>query len=276
MSNKNIKKRYYSKGYSNSMFNTGKIASQKRKQKKTIRLVILIFFLIAFLVSFYFLLFGSYFKINSITITGNKKLKTDDILVFVNNYFEKDKKSAIFWMLDTTDLSEKLSVFFDLRDVTISKELPNKLEIKMIEREPGFVLNINNKKSYLLDKQGVLIRPILNKKNETLLGLPIVIDYTLQNNIDIHGRGLSAIDIVFLYKVSNFLSKISVNEKFFVKEGNNNVSVVLDGDKKILFSLSENIDNQIRKLESIFSDSLDIDKYSEYIDLRFGDKVYYK
>jgi len=255
------------------MFNTRKIANKKKQRRKRIKLIVYSFLLIVFLTSFYFLLFGSYFKINNISIAGNKKVKTGDILIFIDDYFKNNKKSNIYWILDASDLSEKLHVFFSLKGIDIDKELPNKLTIKIVEREPGFILKIGNKKGYLLDKQGVLIRPILDEKNEAF-DLPIIVDNI--SDINIHGRGLSTIDIIFLYKIGNFLSNNNLEDRFFEKEDNSGISVVLVDGKKILFSLNENIDGQIIKLKSLVFDTLKVEECSEYIDLRFANKVYYK
>ncbi|MCK5459893.1 hypothetical protein KAI52_02160 [Candidatus Parcubacteria bacterium] len=219
-------------------------------------------------------MFNKYFQINNITINGNEKIKTEKILLTLREEAFDQKIFFIiqpdnYWLIKEKYLEFLLKEKFNLDNIKIIKKYPNELNIKIAEKQPKFILIINNKHN-LLDKQGFIIEEI----NESDLGAFDYLPQILSNS--------KLID--FLPNVNNI--KIIDTICDFLKNSGQRCRLAANDEKyqiivnfqnfKIYFDLNKDINEQIGKLNKILKNEI-INNINnlEYIDMKF-DKVYYK
>lgn len=262
---------YSKKRYFNSLFNVRKKALEKRKKKRRIGIIAFFLFFILIVFGIYYLLFGSYFRISDIKVHGNEDVKSGQILAFILNYLEKDKISPSYWTINNEYLSDKIKDNFHFKKVDVEKKLPNRLSIKIVERDSKFIISSGDD-NYILDEQGVVMRSISEEEIEEFSNLLKIIDKTSTAS-SLKNQMISAKEIVFFYKISNFLSNHELKINFWEKEEHNGLTAILSNNIKIYFNTEESINKQLGKLEGIIDK---LEGNSEYIDIRFGDKIYYK
>ena len=134
----------------------------KRKRRSIKRRLFIVFKIFLLIIFFAVLVWGfnyfynsSYFKINSIIVEGNQKYNEEEIkkaaeIILGANIFEIDKKYA-------EDRLIKELVW--LKDVNLKKVFPDKIEIKVSERNP-FVKAAYGGSWYIIDEEGVVLDKI--------------------------------------------------------------------------------------------------------------------
>ncbi len=270
---KNYKKRdYFKNRRPNKIFRSKK--DWMRKKKKILFVFFLFFFLLIITTAAYFFLFNKYFKINNITISGNKEIKTEKILLALNEEIFAQKIFFIipcgnYWLIKEKYLEFLLKEKFNLDNIKIIKKYPNVLNIEIAEKQPKFILIINDKYN-LLDKQGFIIKETNESDLDTLNYLPQILSNYKSIDFLPNVNNIKIIDTIcdFL-KNSGQRCRLSANdEKYQI--------IASFQDFKIYFDLNKDINEQIGKLNKILKNEI-INNISdlEYIDMKF-DKVYYK
>lgn len=273
---KNYKKRdYFKNRHPNKIFRNKK--DWARKKKFFLFLLFLFLFLIITTATIYFFLFNNYFQINNIAISGNKKIETEKILSALNEEIFSQKiflviQSNNYWLTKEKYLEFFLKEKFNLDNIKIIKKYPNRLNIKITEKQPRFILIINNRYN-LLDINGFIIKEI----NESDLSDLDNLDYLPQISVNSeltnffqNGDNIKIINTIcdFLKNNGQQCKLIAEKEKYQIMADFQNF--------KIYFNLNKNIDEQIGKLNKILKNKIIGNTNNlEYIDMRF-DKVYYK
>lgn len=109
--------------------------------------------LIVCLAGLYFLFSSSLFQIGNIQLDGFQRLTVADI----NAVLEINGKSIV-WLNPFTAKSEIEMAYPELKNVSISLQLPNKVTVSAIERQPVLAWK-NDEQTYWIDAEGVLIPP---------------------------------------------------------------------------------------------------------------------
>jgi cell division protein FtsQ len=105
------------------------------------------------LVGIYLLFNSSEFQINQIQTSGLQRLSVTDLDAVM-----KISGESIIWF-DAKQATRDLTLAFpELKDLQVSVELPNSIQISAIERQPVLLWQ-TEKQAYWLDEDGVLIPP---------------------------------------------------------------------------------------------------------------------
>ena len=238
---------------------------------------IFILFLIIVSTAAYFSLFYSGFYIQNIIISGNEKIQTQDIENLVLDNINKKMTKSIF-LTNPLELQKLISDAFPIiESVTVEKKFPQSMSLKIEERKPVavFCQPDQNGKCFFIDKNGVIF--------EELQGIPqnmTVIKQLLNNGEVFTGKNIVGKNIMDL--ISKVETSLRDNFQINITEALVSDPIRLDiktsENWQIYFNLNSNTDLQIIKLNSLLND--EISKASraglQYIDLRFGDKAYYK
>lgn len=128
----------------------------------------------------YLFMFSDQLVISNVKVTGTNRVPSekineviaglaDDRTFFIpkSNYFLLTKKQAL------ENLANSLPLVKDIK--TYHRGWPNRVEIEIVERDPGFILQVNDRQ-YLVDDEGVVVR-----SDVAGLNLPIVIDQVIEN-----------------------------------------------------------------------------------------------
>ncbi|HHX70619.1 MAG: FtsQ-type POTRA domain-containing protein [Miniphocaeibacter sp.] len=182
-----------------------------KKNKNSVFVVILLTFLGIILTLSFFALTHDYFNIKTVSIQGNKYLDEKDIVEKSNllgkNIFRTSEKQIKKSILDDNILK-----------IEVSKEYPNKINIKIVEN--GIIAYIKNEDgSYnSLDALGKVSKkkiedindiPEINGVDASLLknessifddkNIKIIFDYTNKSKIDVNRYDFSNINDIVLY-----------------------------------------------------------------------------
>ncbi len=249
--------------------------SRKRKKPLFENNIISGFFLLfsLFFVFFYFFYINSLFQIEEIEIKSFENVNEDALENFIERKTEKrfllfNRKSIVFFSSEKTKKSilETASV---IKDISIKKIFPAKLEVVLIERVPFAVWCVKFERDFCfhIDKEGVVFQKTENLDSHSLVIM----------NKDHFSLGDKVIDEYLLediYYLKSKLSEIDIKVKYFDISTKNTIEVFTEDDLKILL-FPNKVEEQTENLRVILN-KINQEEIVDYIDLRFGDRIYYK
>lgn len=232
--------------------------------------------LIAILIVFYLICFCSFFRLKKIDIIGNKNISSEEIKNLTEINFPREivfLKSQSILLVDFQKIErEILNQIPQIAIVSFERDLPERLIISVTEREP-VVLFEKDQNYFLIDKEGVifekvsekhdwLMLKITNFESEPKLGERIIEKEKLSQILEIQSGLRDLKNEIVLVEVVN---SQRINVKTF--EG-----------WQVYFNSQNNISEQIFNLNLVLKEKISPEKRRnlEYIDLRFGNQVYYK
>ena len=207
------------------------------------------------------------FEFSSIHISGNKRVKDEEIIAIIKN-FELEKGTLIGKNLDNIDLLPLVQNLIDkiksqlnwIDKITIKRLMPDILNIEVEEYKP-FAIWINNDKKFIIDKEGNSI-PFLEEYEQS---------EEFKNMIILSGNGANE-NAKSLFNILVINSEISQDIYSANWVGNRRWDIrFFDG---LLVKLPEiEISDAWNDLIKIYSASKN-DKAIKSIDLRVSGKIY--
>lgn len=209
------------------------------------RLSILLFILTGMV--FYCVVFFSFFHVKKIIILGNEKILAQDL----KNIIEQKTKSI--FLADLSNVEQALlEKFVYLEAINIKRKWPDGLTARIKEREPiGLWCG---ESCYLIDKEGTELGEI--SLASTTLDLVIYSE-----------QGSEKDKITAILEIAQ---KIDI--KKFIILVDRLTAKTIEG-WEIYFDLEGDISQQFFNLEALLEEQV---SFNQYIDLRFGNRVYYK
>lgn len=277
MNKRKIKRDYSINSYSNPLFNKRQSTLKKNKNIKKAKILLLLSSIVLFCFFIGYILYGNYLKINNIIIEGNKDVTISDI----NWFIDQELNKSIFIPYDNylfvdQSLADLIKNKFYFKEVELKKTFPNTLNITIMEKVPIVILMVGDKK-YLLDGDGTMIGLVDQSKADEFSSLIKIADESNQVTIDdliaTNTTLVSNNEMLFVYKILNFTEKNNLKINLYKKKEFNEFVAELDSGVKIVLDTTENLEKQMDKLATVI---LNIGEIKEYIDVRFGDKVFYK
>lgn len=235
-----------------------------------------VFFLILISGVIWLIFFSPYLKIKFISfeirdyplikIDENElKIKTNEIL----------SKRFYFLTFDNILFFDKSGIYkFLLNDkrlekFEINRKFPNGIKIKIFAWQPVAIFSWHDK-YFLLNKNGQIIKEI--KADEAMVAnLPIIYNKT--------EKEITAIPFLSLF---DFLKKTSGSDfkttsiEIIEENGLLTYQALTSENWKIYFNPKENLDEQIHNLWLVLHEKILDRKNLQYIDLRFGNRIFYK
>lgn len=265
-------KKYQSKRYSNPYFKQGGKPSIWTKWPFMLGGVAIVTAIVLFL-------WLPVFAVESVEISGTEHVSADDIKQFTEGKLSKNKFLVLpgnNWLLNDEDkfaeaIIEKFVV--ESAKIEITK---GTMHINIKEKISSVVWKTNDR-VHFTDLQGIVIREIPEGERESMPDYPLIIDesntsimigQTILNNnviqaiidiVELTGQG--SIDIVH-FKVSS--------------SDANWITATTGPGYDVLFDPDGNIEEQVNNLIVVLRESVGDPSTIQYIDLRFGDHIYYK
>ena len=273
--------------------------SKKRIPARVIWIWVVFLSLVFLLAGAVYLLRLPYWQIKKVEIKGLVIVDPADINTKVNNFISGRKffllPQSSYLLFNSNDLALLLKQDFPrLEQVLVKKTLPDSLEVVVKERELFGVFcsspqDLENKiwegKCVYIDKTGFaynaapvssgsLLLKIKSDAAEARVGA-ILLDQDLMNDFMLLSEGLEKVagirPVAF-----EFFSQIS-----------SEIKVETSGGFKILFKRGDNFENAFRVLKTVLEQEIYPHTFGsvgvkgkraqlEYIDLRFGNKVFYR
>ncbi len=277
------KLRYSTKNYQNPFFQKSAKSSLSLPSANISRRVKMISLLTLILLAAMalFLIYSHYFDIREIIVTGTGQIENQTIEDHARQQI-KDNILAIIpqrniFLFSASRLTQTLNRKYALNSLTIKRKLPNSLIIDYREKEYAFILEENNNFFYA-DKHGHIITEAnLLEVNER--DYPIILnlsdDRIYNDQTQINAKYLEAVFILFsIFKDHSEELKI---ERYIIDKEINTIKVGILAGPQVYINIENDIDKQINKLLVIKNEKLKDNFVNKtYIDVRYGDSVYYR
>jgi hypothetical protein len=282
-----------------SALNSPRLLELKKKKHKILRrkifFLISIFILILIILSF--LSKWEKLNINAIQISGNKVLETqmiEDVVKeeIAGNYFYFFPKTNFLLYPQhkiETDLKNK---FKRIKNIFVNDRNIKTLDISLTERTALYTycgtnlptLDNNNQKCYFVDDEGYIFDEAPYFSGEVYLKFYGATNPNSENPIGAYFFQQNFGKLILLKET---LEKIGIKPVVFYLEDGGDMKMFLFSSTselglEIIFKSGSDFEKMVENLQSVLStEPLQSDfknKYSSllYIDLRFGNKVYYK
>lgn len=268
-----------------------KIADCHRQPRKNHSLFILIPILLILIIISIFYLQNKYFSVKETLIKYNTinnryhLTKEGDFKNQLNNYLTEPwlhflKKNTPL-TLSTQQLISQFKKDNRIETIKIIWHLPHKLELVITEKIPVAILSVQGDKDYYLDKNAQIIGPVMGSvtdlTNSQIIEFPTIYDQTMasygskphSDTLKMAFRAFQDLDGI-KYRLTLKSMIVTQNSGYFLAEGQINPSF-----KVYLLLEQDQINSEISRLK-ILMDNKFKDSLPEYVDLRFGEKVYYK
>ncbi len=226
-----------------------------------------------------FLFLFNGFAIKHISIRGVEASSRESFQKHVSDYLDK-KQYGFFqntnrFLFSQQDLNTVLKEFFKFDQMHIERK-KNTLTINVSERSSRFIWS-SNKLNYFSDENGVILKQEELLPGTTPLKLPLFVD---RNNIPVHigDTTLSSDEVKNTFRFHELIKtmRIEPKETQVDRLAGKWIGVVTDLGYTILFDATGNVDEQAGRLEVLLKDTVKDQSKLKYIDLRFGDHVYFK
>ncbi len=262
------------------------------KNKTGIILALLIFLIFGWIT---LMLTLPYFKISKITIIGNKITKTTEIENYIRqSFFSKNN----YFLFPDKSTAEKIKETFLYENVQIKKIFPDTIQI-VVNEKPASVIYDDSTNYYLLDNDGKVIKQLNEFTNITAANINTSTNSTTSSNIHLAlyqqiQNAYGNFPVIFNDEPTTDTKKDFISPKiiksatewdkiikdqdvgevqyFKIGETDFNLKIFLKQPWYILINTELDSQAQIKNLKIILSNN----KPTKYIDLRFGERVYWK
>lgn len=283
---------------------------RSRHVKITLLLVLIVIVVVAVV---YFLLFSHRFDIKETKINklADYQLITEQEIKDEINSLKQEKRLLIFsqeniFSFNSRKLGQILEKDLRISEFKINKEMPNKIVVNLKETKPvALLISFGNYQDYFLNKEGNVIYSAIKREDDNFTTLeeveennieemaiiedkesekedqeeklPIFYDYT---EINLNEPDYTS----FLKNVLNFINnpifeKQEINiELIKITEDGNIFDAKIDTSKGwyILINSEADFKEQSNNLSLVLTQGLKDKQKLEHIDLRFGDRIFYK
>lgn len=231
--------------------------------------------------------------IKNIVVQGNNEVSTDEVKNIAETYASSSwlyifpQKNIIIY--PTKDLENDLqSRYPRFSDVDVYRKGLTSIEIQVIERQPNALWCDENDSCFLVDKEGFIYAPFIG----TITGETLDRQSSSTSAFVIFSGGIAATSTPIgttINSSSTFSSMISLlqgmkghgltPERVNIRN-KHEFSVHVNPGGDVIFSdirpLSESLDNLIAALESAAFKGTSSPQNFDYIDTRFGNKIFFK
>ncbi len=235
-----------------------------------------LFFITIFLAAFCFLAFYPLFQVEEILVDGGAEINNNQIKNFIEHKAERkapflSSKSTFFFSVRKTE-EEILKKAPSVGGVHINREFPNKLKVLIRERKPiAFWCREKDKdQCFFIDSEGVAFQ----KTEKISTERPIIVS---RKELDERRQILKKEELSRFFLIFDHLLQEDIASIFFYMDEYGEITAHTDQGIEIYFTL-ENVQRELDNMKIILKEKLSREEVEdlEYIDLRFGDRVYYK
>ncbi len=273
--NKRVKKDYHSKNLSNPFFHHSSPKHQYHLQSKWRWL--LIFIISSFLI--WFFLIASFWKIQKIQLIGLQRLQKREVLNIVQQQSLQKRwlffKQNNIFLFNSGQVSQKIISDYDVSSIRIEKHFPHALTIKLTERPISFIFKEGSQLFYASADAHLIRRPAVNAQGEKkyfLLENKRSDSLINDNKINIKTNYLKF--ILHLHQVLSTHPSLPVT-KFIIDSEFDTVEVKFTNGPLVYFNTTDKVNSQVNILSLVKKQKIkDNFKRTEYIDLRYGNKVF--
>ncbi|MFA5318110.1 MAG: FtsQ-type POTRA domain-containing protein [Patescibacteria group bacterium] len=285
-----MKRRYHNiRSYSPRKYSNPFFSKRRAKVRRISWKVKILIFLIVLAAGFlgWLLFFNRYFEIENVIVEGGQRIEDYKIYNIIGDQTQENRffffnQSNIFSFSKRQAKKEILNNYF-VDDLKIDKKLPRTIKVIFSERQPAAVWCEEEKYYYVDENLNILLQ--IDSLDVNVGDYIILKNAEQKTAIEKGGSGKKvAIGEEYLKACLNLASealanKIEIDRICKINEKEITVSLnIINNGPEIFFNIEEDLGLQLKKLKALIAEKLKGERLRqlEYIDLRFGEKVYYK
>ncbi len=285
------KRDYQKKDFRNPYF-----GRKQKSNKSGLAKILIPVFIIIIIFGVYFLNSAEQLQIKDVIVSGNEYINQSEIKSVILEQADKKRwlflsqKNILFFSKNSA--KKELTKKYYFEELKIKKKYFNTIEVSVKEKISSIIW-ISGEDKYYLDLSGVAFRKVTNTdlvinagEGDTALIRPEVslnkypVIYDLSNNpVTIGQPVISQNQAGFIVGISEELKN---NSDFDISHYNisgpksDEVTLVTNEGWEALFKISDSPENQSDLLLSVLYQKIKDRRNLKYIDLRFGDKVFWQ
>lgn len=262
---------YPLKDYSNPFFRKRRpVTGNLPLSFLNLRLIIFFLMLIVALIIYLFY-FSPLLKIKEIKISGVNRISEEEIKDFIWRQLSEGKNKPNIFLFDIGEVMAALEEEYGFKNLSIKKNFPSAIFLSLQEPTLAAVWHEGDR-YYYMDIDGNIISEV-NALDVNARDYPII-DGDEKGNFGAGARISYIINLFNDFKDGKYRLEV---EQFKIDSEINTVQMFLKNGPLIYFNVKEDMNNQIAKLLTLKNEKLK-DSFNQraYIDLRYGDRVYYK
>ena len=271
---KRIKRDYQSRSLSNPFFRP---APKKLNTKLKTFFYLLGLVLLGLFIWFFYA--SPVWQIKHIKVEGLTRFSETEIIDLVNE--QMAKKTKLFFrqtnihLFKSDDFKEEIIASYNFSDLKIIKQIPQTLVLKIKERPYAFIFK-QGEEVYYASSEAYLI-PEAEVREEDLGRYFILENQSDREMISANRIKISQEYLDFMFSLNDFL-KISQGvkiDKFIIDLELNTLKADCQEGPLVYFNINDSAQDQLERL-IIIKDEKIKENFSNtnYIDLRYGDKIY--
>lgn len=249
--------------------------------RKDVDLALLVCAIFAWL---YFLFFSSYFSLKIIEINGTYQIKPKNLEDLIVTHKQLSRFYLLpqdnIFLFNAAALKEQINAAYILDELLIKKQLPNTLRISLKEKIATLLWQKKDR-AFLIDYQGIALKELTKEEAEAALkerGIPAIIDETPEEVVlnekvapkDALKQLITLIEglreeLGGAVKAYTFYSRLPLQAR-----------VIMDKGWMLYFLLDQTVETQIVRLQTLLKEKIPNPDQLRYIDLRFGEKIFYQ
>jgi len=258
-------------------YKKSKYKNLRKKKRPILKNKFFWFSILAIFISiglFYFFFFSPVFEIKEIEAMNvnfsNKQEVEKVIQEKIESKFLFLKTKNIFVFKRAVLEKELLEKFPAIQGLEITKKLPKKVLVKLIEKKPIAVGYFQNN-YFFIDEQGIAFK---QSKTEVIpKALPLIY---FSNGLELGQSNIKEIDLKAVVEANEMIAlKIGLEENYYLILDDRIELSLTDNSFVVYFNAEKDISRQVDDLFLILKEHIQPDQNIEYIDLRF-DKVFLK
>lgn len=216
------------------------------------------------------------FKVHQYEIKGLQDIAATDLNAQIDQYLDASTglifQKNDFFLLPVGELEKYLQDNFHLQNIKIKKVWPNKLKIDLQERVSAFSYLIYGS-YYQMDINGLKIKRI-EAPDPKLLLIDDQRSNVDPNQVGLDKNVLDQLNVVLSNWSRSIDGKAPINK--IIVYNDNYAEIYTQAGYFVKIDLGSSIEEQIASLNSYLSSGAAQGKQHNYIDIRFGDKLFFK
>ena len=232
------------------------------------------------------LFFNAYFTINNVIVKGAELIDEHKIYSIIDAQLQKKRLFFLnqrnIFALSKRQVKNEIFQNFNVADLRVNKDLPRTLTVSFTEKTPAAVWSENDR-YYYIDVDFTVLAEVES------LALNAQQFIVLKNEIDqplIRLSGLTkkvSLNKTYLLFCLALTQETKAGETaidgiFLINEQEKTIRMHITDGPQVYFNVENDLKKQLEKLNILRTEKFspnDLKKLN-YIDLRFGDKIYYK
>ena len=201
------------------------------------------------------------FQVTTVSVTGSQLVPVAEI-----QQAAATNGLNIFWVRQE-EVGHRLQAISAVQSARVTTVLPNRLEIRIVERAPVAVWQRGDI-SYLVDGDGHVLR-----STDRPAPLPMIQDVGVQPVET--GATVDPLALVTMFQLQQLLPKVAaLQPRAFEYSPESGVTVVADSGARVRFGLNDDLEWKVAALVAVRRELDRQGQRPELIDLRFKDRPY--